>query len=257
MARSGACTRIGMEVLVEEDVVPPVLIAPPAVIAMGWAASFLVADEQARQSSRELLADLEESQLAARTDRTLDLEVVAQVSILIDQAADEHELHGHPDRAAPVGVTSEHPAVRVTGDISDPVLLSARIEDIGVLGVMSGQRANPVGAQELVLVKHVAEYPAELVRVDKGEDPTAACPHLQRNRESRRRERVLFQKPLRLLEEERQSFPQVGRQHRGRRQRQQPDKGTDLEPYAVPVGKAQHIVVDTVVMVPEFDSRIA
>src|SRR5215475_10554416 len=168
MAGSSACTRIGMEVLVEEDVVPPVLIAPPAVKAMSRAASVLVADEQARQPSRELLADLEEIQLAARSDRTLDFEVVAQVSILVDQGADEHELHRHPDRAAPVGVPSEHPAVRIARDVTDPVLLSAHVEDIGVLGVITRQRANPVGAQELVLVEHVAEYPAELVRVDQG-----------------------------------------------------------------------------------------
>src|SRR5215468_3664221 len=183
MTGSSACTRIRMKVLVEEDVVTPVLIAPPTVKAMSRAASVLVADEQARQPSRELLADLEESQLASRADRTLDLEVVAQVGILVDEGADEHELHGHPDRAAPVGVTPQHPTVRVTRDISDPVLLSARVEDIGVLGVISGQRANPVGTQELALVEHVAEDPAELVRVDQRKNPAAARSHIQRNRE--------------------------------------------------------------------------
>src|SRR5262249_54332022 len=107
----GSAPRIGVESAGNRAGAPPVLIVPPAVKAMGRAAAFLVADEQAREPSRELLADLEEIQLAARTDRTLDLEVVAQVSILVDQGADEHELHRHPDRAAPVGVAPEHPAV--------------------------------------------------------------------------------------------------------------------------------------------------
>ena len=173
---------------------------------------------------------------------------------LVDQGADQDELHWHPDRSAPVGVTPKHPAVRIARDVADPVLLSAGIEDIGVLGVIARQRANPVGAQKLVLVEHVAEHPAELVRVDKGKDPATARPHLQRNRDSRRRIRVLFQKPLRLLEKARQPFPQVGGQHRDRRHRQQPNQGTDLEPGAVAVGKAQHIVIDTILLVPEFDS---
>ena len=53
-----ACTGLPMEVLVEQDVVAPVLIIPPAVSALGGPASFLVAKEQARQPSCELLADL-------------------------------------------------------------------------------------------------------------------------------------------------------------------------------------------------------
>src|SRR5262249_12506757 len=135
MAGPDACIGIRMEVLVEQDVVAPVLIAPSAVKAMGRPAAFLIADEQARQPSRELLADLEEIQLAARADRTLDLEVVAQGGILVDQGADEHELHRHPDRAAPVGVPPEHPAVRVTRDITDPVSLV-----LGKSGILNSAR---------------------------------------------------------------------------------------------------------------------
>jgi hypothetical protein len=65
MAGSDACTGVPMEVLVEQDVVAPVLIVPPLVIALGGPASFFVADEQARQPSRDLLADFQEIQLAA------------------------------------------------------------------------------------------------------------------------------------------------------------------------------------------------
>src|SRR6516162_7152936 len=65
MAGSDACTGVAMEVLVEEDVVAPVLIVPPVVVAVGGPTPFLVADEQARQPSRYLLADLEEVQLTA------------------------------------------------------------------------------------------------------------------------------------------------------------------------------------------------
>src|SRR5262249_40936607 len=113
MAGPDARTRVAMEVFVEQDVVAPVLIVPLTVIAMGRPASLLVAGEQAGQPSRELLADYQEVQLATRADRTLDLEVVAQVGILVDQRADEHELHRHPDRSPPVGVAPKHPAVRI------------------------------------------------------------------------------------------------------------------------------------------------
>jgi hypothetical protein len=54
-----------MEVLVEQDVVAPVLIVPPVVTALGGPMSFLIAGEQARQPSRDLLADLQKVQLTA------------------------------------------------------------------------------------------------------------------------------------------------------------------------------------------------
>jgi hypothetical protein len=38
--------------------------------------------------------------LTAGADRTLDFEVVTEVSVLVDERADEHELHRHPDRSA-------------------------------------------------------------------------------------------------------------------------------------------------------------
>src|SRR5262249_22400116 len=60
MAGADACTSVPVEVLVEQDVVAPVLVVPPAVMAVNRPASFMVADEQARQPSRELLADLQE-----------------------------------------------------------------------------------------------------------------------------------------------------------------------------------------------------
>src|SRR5262249_51409894 len=125
MAGPNPCTSLTVEVLVEQDLVPPMLIVPPAVIAVGRPASFLVEDEQARQPSRDLLADLQEIQLASGADWTLDLEVIPEVGVLVDQGADEHELHRHPYGSAPVGVPPEHPSVRVARNIGDTVVLSA------------------------------------------------------------------------------------------------------------------------------------
>src|SRR5262245_27344385 len=137
MARANACTGLPVEVLVEQDVVAPVLIAPPAVIAVGRPALIFVTYEQTRQPSRDVLADLQEIQLASRSDWTLHLEALPEVGVLVDQGMDEHELHRHPDRSPPVGVPSEHPAVRVARHISDAVVQSASVEDVGVLGVIS------------------------------------------------------------------------------------------------------------------------
>src|SRR5262249_35302682 len=95
VAGPDAYTSVSMEIFVEQDVVAPVLIVPSTVIAMGRPASLLVEDEQARQPSRKLLADLQKIQLASRANWALDFEVVAQMGILVDQGADEHELHRH------------------------------------------------------------------------------------------------------------------------------------------------------------------
>src|SRR5262245_16622130 len=121
--------------------------------------SFLISNEQSRQPTCEFLTDFQKIQQAAGADRTLDLEVVPKVGILVDEGTNDHELHRHPDRSAPVGVPSKHPGIRVARDITDAILESADVENIGVLGVIPRQRANPVGTEKLILVEQVTQDP--------------------------------------------------------------------------------------------------
>ena len=100
-----------------------------------------------------------------------DLEVVAVVQVEIQQRPDDHDVHRHPDRPAPVGVAAEHAGVRLARQVVHPVLLALHVENERVLLMELGERADAVGAEELVLVEHLRQDPAQPLRVDHGHDP--------------------------------------------------------------------------------------
>ena len=102
-----------------------------------------------------------------------DLEVVAVVQVEVQQRPDDQRVHRHPDRAAPVGVAAEHAGVRLGRQVVHPVLLAVDVEDVRMLLVELRDRADAVGAQELVLVEHLRENPAEPLRVDQGQQSPA------------------------------------------------------------------------------------
>ena len=56
------------------------------------------------------------------------------------------------------------------------------MEDVRVLLVELGERADAVGAQELVLVEHLREDPAEPLRIDQGDDPPVGHAEMPRAR---------------------------------------------------------------------------
>ena len=90
------------------------------------------------------------------------------------QPADDQRVDRHPDRPAPVRVAAEHARVGFRRQIADAVFLTIRREDIGVV---TGQCPDPVGAQELVLVEHAGQDPAQPILVYKTDD--AAFRHTQ------------------------------------------------------------------------------
>src|SRR5208337_4881439 len=56
------------------------------------------------------------------------------------------------------------------------ILLTVHVENIGVLLVKLGNRADAVRAEELVFVEHLCEDPPEPFRVDQSHDPRSATP---------------------------------------------------------------------------------
>src|SRR6266481_1560461 len=54
--------------------------------------------------------------------------------------------------------------------IAHAIFLAPRREDIGMLCVIAGQRADPVGAQELVFVEHMGQDPAQTLLVNESHD---------------------------------------------------------------------------------------
>ena len=130
-------------------------------------ASAPVFGERRREAARDLGGDFHEVQLTAGARRALDLQAIAVVAVQLDQPAEDHQVHREPHRSAPVGVAPEHPGVGLGGQVMDVVLLAAPVEHDGVLEVTAGDRADSMRPEELVLVEHDREYPAEAILVDQ------------------------------------------------------------------------------------------
>src|SRR5262249_19880255 len=133
VARAQSRPVIPVEVLVEEDVVAPVGVGLKLLgTAVYGPAAALVAQEDAGESVRDVLGDLEEIHHLAGTGRAFDLERVTVVQVEVQERSDEQGVDRHPDRSAPVGVAAEHAGVGLGREVAYPVLLAAHLQDIGV-----------------------------------------------------------------------------------------------------------------------------
>src|ERR1700751_5704676 len=178
-----ACSKprsvIAMKVLVEKDVIPPLRILlkllrpsihrPPA----RW-----IAQEDSTQTIAYLLGDLEDVHHLARTRWALDFEAVAVVEIERHQGPDDQRVHGHPDWATPVGVSAEHSGVGLSRQVVHAILLPAHVDNIWMVLVVLGDRANAVITQELVLVQHPRQNPAKPIGIHQRRGTSISVFHM-------------------------------------------------------------------------------
>ena len=115
-----------------------------------------------------------------------------------------------------------------------------------------GKRADAVGAQELVLVEHLGQDPAEPLRIEQCDHPPLGHPEITRARgvDSRRK----FGDPAQAFQDQSQrpwdALPLPLFNNRRGAQGQKPHHGAHLEPCGAAVGEAQQIVVEAVLLVP-------
>ena len=100
----------------------------------------------------------------------------------VPERPDDEQVDRHPDRSPPVGVAAEHAGVRLGRQVVHAVLLAAYVQDERMLLVELGERADSIGAQELVLVEHLGEDPAQPFRVEQGRDPALGYTKMSRAR---------------------------------------------------------------------------
>ena len=93
------------------------------------------------------------------------------------------------------------PRVRLGRQIGNAVFLAAGVNDIGMVGVVARQRADAVGAQELVLVEHLRQHAAELGFVQDRSQPAAGDAGLSRVVDRRAQFGPSVEEPLEPLRE--------------------------------------------------------
>src|SRR4051794_25474611 len=112
MARADAGTIVAVEVLVKEDVIPPVRVRLELFCTtVDWPASLVVAFKGADQALCQFPGDVEQIHEISGTCWALYLERVPVVGSHPQQRGIQHHVDGHPNRPAPIGVATEHTAV--------------------------------------------------------------------------------------------------------------------------------------------------
>src|SRR6266851_1558398 len=164
MAGAYAGPIVAVEVLVEEDEVAPVRIPVENLRpAVDRATAVLARQEEVREPPRQLGRHLPEVDLVVRAGGTRDLEIVAEEMVEFLERLDEEKVHGKPHRPAPVRIAAEHARRGLRGLVVDAVLLAVDLQDVGMVPVVAGERADAVVREELVFVQHVPEHSRELV----------------------------------------------------------------------------------------------
>ena len=168
VARAEPRPVVAVKILIEEDQIAPLGIGLELLgSSVHRPATAVVAQEDPRQAIRNLFGDFEQVHHLSGPGRALDRERVAVVRVEVQQGPDQHHVDRHPDRAAPVRVAAEHSAVGFGRQVVDAVLLAVNAEDVRMVFVELGQRANAVRAQKLVLVEHLRQNSAETFRIDQ------------------------------------------------------------------------------------------
>src|SRR5215471_10677381 len=181
MAGAEAGAVVAVKVLVERQVITPVwVLLKRAGTPVDWPSAMVVPQKDADQPALDLLGDLIQIHLSARARGTFDREIIAVISVILQQAPDDQGVDGRPDRSAPVGVAAEHTGVGLGRQVRHPIFLVPHTENKRMLGMIAGQGANAVGAEELLLVEHGRQHPTQAGFVQNRAEPSARIPVLER-----------------------------------------------------------------------------
>src|SRR5262249_49892064 len=152
---------------------PPVgIVLELRTTAVDRAAAAPVSEKDGGEPPRDFASDLEERHPLAGAGRALDGEVVAIEGIEVQEPADDENIDRHPYRPAPVRVPAEHPRVGLRRQVGHVMRLAADVDDERVVPVIARERADPVGAQKLVLVEEIVEDPFEPSLREGGQKPS-------------------------------------------------------------------------------------
>src|SRR5258705_7321416 len=168
MAGSQARAVVAVEVLEEQDVILPLGIGLELLrTSVHWPTAGFIPQEDPLQTIGYFPGYLEQVHQLARAGGTPDLEIVSVIQIELKQRTNEQRIHRHPDWPAPVGVAAEHAGVGFSRKVIHAVFLTLDVYHVGMLVVIFGERPDPIGTEELVLIQHACQNPPQPILIHK------------------------------------------------------------------------------------------
>ncbi len=139
VARPQPSAVVSVEVLVEQDVILPLRTGLELLRAsIHRRPARLIAQEASSQPIGNFSCHFKQIHHFARAGRTLNPEVVAAIEIEGQQGMDQQGVPWHPYGTPPVGVSTEPAGVGFCWKIVHSIFLAYHIEDVGMLGMVSG-----------------------------------------------------------------------------------------------------------------------
>src|SRR5262245_1862256 len=164
MARAETGAVVAVEIFVERDEVPPLRVGLElGDAAVDRPAAIRPAEEDARQPSREIRRDVPQGRTRTRSGRVLDLKVGTVEVVELLKGLDQQVIDRKPDRAPPVGVSTEQIGARLGRFVVHAMLLAVHDDDAGVVTVDLRHGADPMRRKKLELVEHEPQDPGQLL----------------------------------------------------------------------------------------------
>src|SRR5215510_11295605 len=133
MARANARAVVPVEVFVKQRQIAPMRIALKLFrAAVNRSAPVFAAQEDTRESTRNLIRYFPQIHEPAGAGWAFDFEIIAQVVMKLLQRLDQQEVDREPDRAAPIRVAAEQPRTRFSRLVINAMCHPIDPEDVWV-----------------------------------------------------------------------------------------------------------------------------
>ena len=119
-----------------------------------------------------------------------------------------------------------------------------------MLRVEARERPDAVGAEEFVFIEHLRQHAAELGFIEDRAEPAARVADLARIVNEGRQLRARLEEALKPFHDLGILLPEFAFENRDRAERQQPDHGANLQALGVAVRQLQHVVKESVLLIP-------
>src|SRR5262249_947827 len=181
MTGAEACTIVPVEILIEKnEVVPHRVFLELLGASIDWTAAIFSTQKDLAQTGRNLPGYLIEIHHPARTRRTLNPEVVAEVGVVLEKRSNDQRVDRHPDRPAPVRITAKHPGRCFGRHVPAPKFSPPHRDDVRVVSVITRKRTNAIRTQEFVLIEHPVQHASQSLFIQDRCEMAASFTNLYR-----------------------------------------------------------------------------
>jgi len=172
--------------------------------------------------------------------------------VILLQRLDDQIVDRKPDWTPPVRISAKKPRLRLTRLIINPVFCSIDVKSIWIFSMKPRYRSDSIRRQELLLIEHNFQNPSQFVPVHQRQQAFhvgRCCRRFDMLAEFRQ----MIEKPLHSPLESRMPVKDFRIKALNGKERDQSNERTHAHRITCSVRQMEHVIVEPVALVPEFD----